>query len=117
MINYEIYKIIHLYSLVILFVGIALQTFTTTPKKSYKIWTGVASLLIFISGMGLLARIGVKHAEPWANWIRVKLAVWMILTIVTPIIFKRFSSYAKIWWIVSLVLLLVAMIAVQYQFA
>lgn len=116
MISYEIYKIIHLFCIVLLFATLALQVFAGS-KKAYKMWSGVASLLILISGMGLLARINVPHAEPWDNWIRIKLGVWLILTIASPIIFKRFEKLKKTWWYIALALLLVALIAVQYKIA
>lgn len=116
MITYEIYKIIHLFFIILLFVTLALQIFGSA-KKFYKMGYGIACLLILISGMGLLARINVPHAEPWDNWIRIKLGVWIVLTIASPIILKRFESIKKAWWYISLGLLLVALIAVQYKIA
>lgn len=118
MITYEIYKIIHLFFIVVLFATLALQVFTgSEPKKVHKMWYGISSLLVLVSGMGLLARIGVPHAEPWANWIRIKLTVWLALTIASPIILKRFHQLKKTWWFISLALLLIAVISVQYKIA
>ena len=118
MITYEIYKIIHLFFIVVLFTTLGLQVFNGgEAKKAHKMWYGIASLLILVSGMGLLARIGVPHAEPWANWIRIKLTVWLFLTIASPIILRRFPNFKKKWWFISLGLLLIAIISVQYKIA
>ena len=85
MISYEIYKIVHLTGILLIFIGL-------TSLLSLKIAgvnaEGKAKSLIFIShgiglflalfgGFGLLARLGLTRDIP--NWVFAKLAIWLLL--------------------------------------
>lgn len=98
MISYSIYKYIHLVSLIVFFTSMTVQFFSE-PKKIFKIMSGVSTLLILVSGMGLLARVGVTHNEPWPVWAIIKMIIWFLLGIGLPVIVKRMPHYrAQSYW-------------------
>lgn len=113
---YEIYKILHLSSLVLLFTCIAVTVFADSPKKIFKILTGVSTVLVLISGFGLIARLGIPQGEPWGLWLYAKIAIWAIVGIGAPIVIKRMAAHkAKFFWI-SYVLFIIAAICANYKF-
>lgn len=73
--SYEFYKIIHVISILILFVS--LTGYLYSSKRSYAIGHGLAMLFILVSGFGLLARLGLVSGLP--KWVYIKLAVWFLL--------------------------------------
>lgn len=82
---YEVYKIIHLVSLVLLMSGlVGLLTVRMSGavlqpnvKKLVFIAHGIGLLFLLISGFGLLARLGLTQNMP--GWVFGKIAVWLIL--------------------------------------
>ena len=96
----EIYRLMH-YLAVLIWVGGNATLFfgpeTQNPKKA-KIWVGVASLLILVGGMGLIIRaLGLTHGSDsgWPWWIKIKLVLWFILAVASPVLHKRVSSPRK----------------------
>ncbi len=101
MIDYEIYKMIHLFMIVLLFSSFAVQCYSEKKYKIHAILAGVATVFIFVSGMGLLARLGMPHAEPWPLWTNLKVVFWAFISILTPIIVKRAPQHKKKWfWVI-----------------
>ena len=89
MLSYEFYKILH-YAMIFLFFGSVGASFLGREKtKHTKILTGISSFFIFVAGMGLLARLGVSHKEAWPTWAYAKLAIWLLLSALVPILSKR----------------------------
>jgi uncharacterized membrane protein SirB2 len=106
--SYEVYKILHVF-MVVLFVGsIAIQFFMETSPKSAKIISGVSSFLILVGGMGLLARLGVDHGAGWPVWVKIKLGVWILVAALGPILAKRLKNNRQFGYYGILVLVFVA---------
>jgi peptidoglycan/LPS O-acetylase OafA/YrhL len=86
--SYEFYKVLHLLGILVLFTamgGLAMVTLrggTDEEKKAARkplmILHGVALLVIFVAGFGLMARLGMMGGG-WPIWIFGKLGVWLVL--------------------------------------
>ena len=115
MISYEVYKVIHLFSLVLFFTSGAIQLVGKSQEKIFKILTGVATLFILVSGMGLLARIGVSHDAGWPLWAVVKVIIWLVLGALVPIAAKRFPDSGRLIYWAMMGLFLIAAIVVNFK--
>lgn len=113
--SYQIYKIIHVVSIVIYFSAFAVTVANSENLKIQKILKGIFGLLIFVSGMGLIARLGLPHSEPWPIWIKIKLGIWSIVVIGAPIVIKRFSGAKKSFYILCIFLLVLASYLANYK--
>ncbi|MGH1344765.1 MAG: hypothetical protein ACRBN8_24610 [Nannocystales bacterium] len=85
---YEFYKVLHLLAILVLFTamgGLAMVTLRggtdaelKAARKPLIILHGVALLVIFVAGFGLMAKLGMMQSG-WPKWIFGKLAVWLLL--------------------------------------
>lgn len=111
MISYETYKILHIFTLfmVISAMGGIIAEGRWIPNKTFKIVVGLLSFLIFVGGMGLIARLGFKHGEPFPAWILIKIGAWIALNISLVLLFRVQDKKLKmLWTIVSFVAIFVA---------
>ena len=97
MISYETYKMLHLFFILTFFasLGFVASSSELVQNKSGKIVVGVFSFLIFVAGMGLIARLGFKHSEPFPLWIRLKILNWVMINALLVAVFKLKSLKAK----------------------
>jgi uncharacterized membrane protein SirB2 len=114
MFSYELYKIIHLTSLMIVFTSMSIQLVGEKEIKLLKILSGVGSFFILVSGMGLLARIGVSHGG-MPVWAMLKIAIWITLAVGLPVVGKRFKQHGYTAYWVAMCLFVVAAIIVNYR--
>jgi hypothetical protein len=92
---YEVYKIIHLVSIVLLFSGlmglltIRMAGVELTPKVKRLVFMshGIGILFILISGFGLLARLGLTQNIP--GWVYGKLTIWLVLAAAISIVKRK----------------------------
>ena len=108
--SYEIYKVIHILCIIIVASGIGAQFLSDKSPKFIKILSGIASLLIMVSGMGLIARIGLPHGAPWPIWIKVKLVLWLVIAALGPIMAKRLVEKKKYGYFVMIALFLITIV-------
>ncbi len=103
MLSYEFYKVLHIAMIIIFFSSLGAAFLGGEKTKHVKVLTGVTSFFIFVAGMGLLARLGVKHNEGWPAWAYAKLAIWVLASAAAPVLSKRVQrSYPIFYGLVGL---------------
>lgn len=80
------YKFVHLVSLAIV-TGYTFYAFAAAPetRKRVLMITGVAALLMFVSGFGLMHKMGYA----WLGWVWVKLVCWLALAALAGFAYRR----------------------------
>ncbi|MBE8222020.1 MAG: hypothetical protein HAW60_04740 [Bdellovibrionales bacterium] len=77
----EIYKLIHLISILALIFsfGLMIGHYKNGGEKNkqYNIIHGISITIILISGFGMLARMSIHW--PWPTWVIIKALVWIVL--------------------------------------
>jgi hypothetical protein len=123
MLSYEIYKLFHLFGIIMLFVsvgGIMLYALNggtkvdNTWRKTAAITHGIGLVFILVAGFGLLARVGMSW--PWPGWVFVKLIIWLVLGGVTGLIYKLSSRGQWLWYVVILLGVIAAYMAIFKPF-
>jgi hypothetical protein len=78
MLDYNVYKLVHLISIFALFLALGVAAVT---EKSQSRWAapvhGIALLLILIAGFGMLAQLGIHGSLP--GWAIGKTIIWLAL--------------------------------------
>jgi hypothetical protein len=110
--SYEFYKVLHLTGIILLFTGLVTlltlkvsgQALEGKTKKFAYMTHGLGLLLIFVSGFGLMARLGMIQGFP--KWIYIKLAIWLFFGGILAFIKRN-----KINWNFYIILICVFMLA------
>lgn len=101
--SYTFYKILHLLSVLALFLALGGRLFShpenTLYKKKLMILHGVAAFFLLVSGFGLLARLGMFHNLP--AWAWGKIVIWLILGLGLPLLLKKTSLPSYIPWVLT----------------
>ena len=113
MISYEVYKVIHILSLVVVAACMGVGFFVNPPKKWARILGMTASFLLLVGGMGLLAR--AYPGEPWPTWVKAKIGIWMVVAIATPILTRKLKDKHGAAFTAMIGLLMLAIILAIYQ--
>lgn len=81
------YHVLHVISLLVLtgFTFFAFGGPAPTTKKRVMMLTGIASLLMIVSGVGLMHKLGYE----WTGWVFVKIACWFLLSGLAGIAYRR----------------------------
>jgi hypothetical protein len=83
----QLYSLIHLFGVIVLFMALGGTIIhvinggtkeSNVWKKPLAIMHGVALLIIFVGGFGLMARMGISHTAP-PLWIWAKFVIWLLL--------------------------------------
>ncbi len=106
------YHILLVFSLLVL-TGYTFYAFAAPAeaRKKVLVITGIASLLMFISGFGLITKVLGVGQGGWPVWVWIKLVAWLGLSALAGIGFRRRSA-ATVLMAIALVLLFVALYAV-----
>ena len=99
--SYEIYKLIHLGGLMLLFLGLGAATMTGGEKPKGMMMHGIGILLMLVGGFGMLARLEMKF--PWEGYIFGKVGIWVVLAIL-PILVRKKKLPAFVALLVALAL-------------
>jgi len=104
------YYLLHLFSLFVLTAHTFMAFGNPDPanRKQTLIITGVASLLVLVSGFGLLAKL---HANQFSGWVIVKLVCWLGLSALGGIVYRR-PHLRNVLAAVSLGLILISLFMV-----
>lgn len=113
--SYQVYKMIHIVSIVLFFSTYAVATVKPGSIKLEKILSGIAVLLILVSGMGLVARLGIPHGEPWPLWLKVKLGIWIAIGSSGHMVLKRWPKAAGQFFWIAIALLVTASYMANYK--
>lgn len=115
MFSYEFYKILHLSFIALLLTGFSIQFFGV-KSKGFKILTGVSTLFVLVSGMGLMARLGIGHGTAWPLWIYVKYAIWLVIGVGSAIVVKRAPQQGSKAYVVMMALFILAAITANLKY-
>lgn len=89
--SYEVYKLIHFFAIISLFLSLGcLLAYSSGTKKKKVIMAlhGLATFFIFLSGFGLIARLGISMSV-FPTWLLIKIAIWTILSIAVPVLIAK----------------------------
>ncbi|MCB9062254.1 MAG: SirB2 family protein [Halobacteriovoraceae bacterium] len=115
--SYEIYKIIHIVAIIGVFASLAVSLSTPAGEVQvkHKILNGLMSFLILVAGMGLLARIGIKHGEGFPTWVIGKFVAWGLIVIGGPIAIKRMKTNREKMSLVFILIGIAAIVIAIYK--
>lgn len=113
--SYQIYKMLHIVSIVIFFSSMAMSSVRKEKSKSGMIITGLSLVFILVSGMGLVARIGIPHGVAWPLWLNIKLGIWLVVGVLGHVVMKRFPGFLNKFFWISIGLLVVASYMANYK--
>jgi len=104
------YYLLHAFSLFVLTAQTFMAFANPAPetRKRTMIITGVASLLVLISGFGLLAKV---HGNQFEGWVIVKMVCWLGLSAVAGVVFRKPHLRSPLA-LLTLALILIALVMV-----
>lgn len=112
------YRVLHYASIFFFLSGMGISFFTDNKNLPNKIISGIASVLILVAGMGLIAKaLELPHGGKWPGWIHAKITIWAILSIAGPILAKRLGkARAAVFYGILLLATAAAYLAVNKPF-
>ena len=114
--EYEVYKFIHIVSIIVFFGVMGASVLAGKYQKHEKIVVGLSSFFILFGGMGLVARIGIDHGSLWPTWLLVKVFMWLLLAILVPLIAKRLPASLKSFYLMIILASVAVYVAINKPF-
>ncbi len=110
MISYQVYKLIHLSGVLMVFLalgGVITHAAngggkTHSWRKAAAMTHGIGLLLSLIGGFGLLARIGVDHGG-LPGWVIAKLGIWILFGGSLSLAYRK-PKFARAAWVLAIAL-------------
>lgn len=104
------YSLLHVFALFVLSAHTFMAFANPAPenRKRTMMITGIASLLVLVSGFGLLSRL---HNNQFEGWVIVKIVAWLGLSALAGIVYRRPHLRGTLA-LVALILTLAALFAV-----
>jgi uncharacterized membrane protein SirB2 len=104
------YSLLHVFSLFVLVAHTFMAFANPAPenRKRTMMITGVATLLVLISGFGLLSKL---HANQFSGWVIVKLICWLGLSALAGIAYRKPHARERLA-LLALIFVLVALLMV-----
>ena len=87
--NYELVKVIHVVSLVLVSACLGIGFFAGVPRPWARILGMTASLVLMLSGFAL---ISVVVTGAWPLWVKAKIGLWLVIAIAGPVMAKRLTK-------------------------
>ena len=111
--NPSFYHLLHVFSLLVLTAHTYMAFANPAPenRKRTMMITGIASLLMLISGFGLMAKLYDNHL---AAWMVVKLFCWLGFTALSGIAYRK-AHLRGLLSFLGLTLLLIALVMVYLK--
>ena len=111
--NPSFYHLLHLFSLFVLTAHTYMAFANPAPenRKRTLMITGIASLLVLVSGFGLFSKLYQNH---WAGWIVVKLVCWLLLSALAGLAYRK-AHLRGLLSFLGLTFLLIALIMVYLK--
>jgi hypothetical protein len=114
MISYQIYKIIHLTSILGFYLIMAMAATDLRKTKLRMILSGIFLLTSLVGGFGLMARLGIPQSQ-WPFWIWIKMTIWILVGSLGHILLKRAPRLMRFYIQVSFLLFILAAWAANYK--
>ena len=111
--NPSFYHLLHVFSLLVLTAHTYMAFANPAPenRKRTMMITGIASLLMLVSGFGLMAKLYGGHM---LGWMIVKIVCWLGFSAMAGIVYRK-AHLRGMFSFVGLVLLLTALIMVYLK--
>lgn len=103
--SYAAYKILHFLGLALILLAVGSQLGRADADGSRwrpAAWLhGIGAVFMLVAGFGLMARVGIRHGNPWPIWLWIKFAVWGVLAF-APFLLRRFDRKAAALSVVAI---------------
>lgn len=84
MTSYELWKVIHVFGVLLLFVSLGSLAGMAAAGRGaearfQRMLHGIALLVVLLAGFALLATLQISAPGSWGAWVWIKLVVWLLL--------------------------------------
>ena len=102
--SYEFYKVLHVFAALLLFSALGSLAVARIGqgegmRRLAGIAHGIALVILFVAGFGLLARLGMFGEIP--GWAWSKIGVWLLLGLASLLLRRRPEWAASVWLAVA----------------
>lgn len=123
MLSYEFYKAIHIFGIILTFIGLAgmlVHVMNGGTRDTNRIRGllaashGVGLLLVLVAGFGLMARLGLFTATP--GWLMAKLLIWVVIGGLVMVPLRKPDLAKPVWFLLPVLAAVAAYLAAAKPF-